>query len=106
MEILDASDFLSRVLSPFPWHPVAGADVLFLCVLRGENGINFPPPEGFQKAEIEQMNNIKRISRVLGVCAKILFSRMSALLPARSGLWAWFPSTPCALLLGECGGRV
>lgn len=41
----------------------AGVEVLMmLCLLRGENGISFLLPEGFQKAELEKMRSKLQVS--------------------------------------------
>lgn len=62
--------------SPISWHlpgqdtHVAAVDaaVLKLCLLRGECVLNLLPPEGFQKAGIEQRRNkLQVVSRVVGV---------------------------------------
>lgn len=76
-------------------------DALMLCLLRGDNGINFLSPEPFRKAEHEPMRDKLR------VCLKGPWRvcRDLALLTARCGLWAHSPSPPCILIWGGGGGR-
>lgn len=113
MEILDVAN--SRCTAPFlhflgtflamtstwPW-------VTFPChLLRGENGIDFLPPKGFQKAELEQMRNKLQVcpSGPWRACQDHVCSP-GCLFRSQTWIVGPFPSPPCSLLWGGGGGRV
>lgn len=77
-------------------------DALMLCLLRGDDGINFLSPEPFQKTELEPTGDKLR------VCLKDLWRVCQdlALLTTRSGLWAHSSSPPCILIWDGGGGRL